>query len=806
MRAAAPSAFCGSIALKNPLHLFRSRNPLPLGFLAVLLLLAMITVIGLTRMAAINRHIAVIANEHAVKKDLIETMRGAARERTVSLHRMAIMPDPFQRDDEYLYFRKLATDFAQAANRLYQMPLTTEERSLLDTAIGLTQLAVPVQARVHELIEDGQATEANNLLLTEALPAQNRVFGHFSKFLELQQRSMRAAVESAGHEYRVALYTMTTLGLVSVVLGALIAFFVVRRVNAAERALSTEKERAEVTLGAVVDAVIATDAERRVEYMNMAAERLTGWTLDEARGRPIGDIYRVVNEETRQAISTPFIAENIEGQVVGLDSHYLLVTRAGAECAIEESASPMRNEAGEVIGYALVFRDVTRSRQMARELSWQATHDALTGLGNRIEFDQVVSQLWESAKQHGKHHVLIYLDLDRFKIVNDTCGHVAGDELLRQLAVLIGRLVREGDSLFRLGGDEFAILLNGCPLPRAESVAEDIRRAVEEFRFVWQSKSFAVGASMGLVPITMDSESISHLLAAADAACYAAKGKGRNRVQVYEPSDRELALREGEMRWLPRINHALEENRLVLYCQKIVNVTLGDLTGDTHYEVLLRMRDEGGEIVLPQAFLPAAERYNLMPEIDRWVVRHCVDWMLAHMTQLQPIPVVHINLSGQSLSDEKFLSFLIEQLSRFPSERVPVGFEITETAAIANLVSAMRLMSVLKGLGCQFSLDDFGSGMSSFAYLKSLPVDRVKIDGVFVRDMVHDPVDHAMVEAINRIGHVMGIKTVAEFVENDAILHRLREMGVDYAQGYGLHRPEPLANLFPRQVPHAIDS
>lgn len=650
----------------------RPRRALPVGFLAVLLLLVLIAAIGLSRLSAINRHLSVIVNEHTFKKDLIETMRGAARERTVSLHRMAIMHDPFQRDDEYLRFRQLASDFALASSRLYTLSLTREERRLLDRAIDATQAAVPVQAQVRELIEDGKLTEANELLLTKALPLQNRVFEHFSRFLEVQQRSMRDAVEAAEREYRLAFYTMIGLGLLSVTLGGLIAYFVVRRVNSAERALFSEKERAEVTLGSVVDAVIATGADRCVEYMNPAAERLTGWSIEQARGCPIADVYHVVNEMTRKPVPIPFETSDIEGQVVCSDSHCVLVARDGRELAIEESSSPMRNDAGHVIGYALVFRDVTRSRQLARELSWQASHDALTGLGNRNEFDRVINQLWESAKQHDKHHVLIYLDLDRFKIVNDSCGHMAGDELLRQLAVLIGRRVREGDSLFRLGGDEFAILLNGCPLPRAERLADEIRQAIEEFRFIWQTQSFGVGASMGLVAITRESEGVAQLLAAADAACYAAKGKGRNRVQVYEPSDRELALREGEMRWLPRIKRALEEERLTLYCQKIVSVKAGDLTGDTHYEVLLRMLDEAGGIVPPQAFLPAAERYNLMPEIDRWVVRHVIDWILMHAPG-ERAPRIHINLSGQSLTDEKFLPFLLEQLARIQSNSMRLG-------------------------------------------------------------------------------------------------------------------------------------
>ncbi len=772
----------------------RQSSPIiTIGFVLVLVLMASIALIGLTRMADIHRRMEAVVHEHNVKAELVAEMRNAARERTISLHRMALMRDPFDRDEEYLRFRQMAWVFLRARNALFAMPLSETERQTILASQEMTQVSVPIQERIYELLVEGRHAEADRMLLEEAIPAQNKVFMHFSAFLDHQRRQAQEAAARAREEYREAIYGMVIAGTLAVLLGALIAWVVVRRTRAIEQALSDEKERAEVTLNAVEDGVIATDADGRIQYMNPVAECLTGWPEAEARGQALTTVFRVVNEFARDQVRDPLAGKTLDGRAVGADPHALLLARDGSEYAVEESAAPMRNAAGAVIGYVIAFRDVTRARHLARQLSWQATHDALTGLGNRLEFEAVMEQLLDSARAHNKRHALIYIDLDQFKIVNDTCGHAAGDELLRQLAVVISGRIREGDTVFRLGGDEFAILLNGCPLLRAEAIADEIRQCVEEFRFVWQDKTFTLGTSMGLVPITAESAGIGQVLAAADAACYTAKEKGRNRIQVYEPSDTELALREGEMRWLPRIRQAIEEGRLVLFHQRIAPLRG---SGEMHCELLLRMRDEAGALVPPHAFLPAAERYNLMPSVDRWVVRRAVDWIEAHGADAGPM-TLNVNLSGQSLTDEKFLSFLVEQVRRVAGGPVRIGFEITETAAIANLGSAMRLIAALKALGCPFALDDFGSGMSSFAYLKNLPVDWIKIDGVFVRDMIADPVDFSMVEAINRIGHVMGIQTVAEFVESELVMAKLRELGVDYAQGYGIHRPEPLPELAP---------
>lgn len=438
--------------------------------------------------------------------------------------------------------------------------------------------------------------------------------------------------------------------------------------------------------------------------------------------------------------------------------------------------------------------DVTEARKLSEQLAHQASHDALTGLVNRRAFEQRLQQLLETARAEKIEHVFCYMDLDQFKVINDTCGHTAGDELLRQLGGWLQHQIRGPDTLARLGGDEFGILLEHCSVVQATRVTAAVQRAIEEFRFQWGEKSFNIGASIGVVSINEDSEDMAGVLRMADAACYAAKDAGRNRVHVYRQDDTELAKREGEMHWVAVINRALEDNRFVLHCQPYVPLAGGDDQREG-YELLIRLRDEQGQLVAPGAFLPAAERYSLATKLDRWVLRTAFEWLRRHPQVLERVLACSINLSGSSLGDNAFLEFIIRQFDKgiMPPEKI--CFEITETAAIANLTNATHFIKTLKTRGCHFALDDFGSGLSSFAYLKNLPVDFLKIDGMFVKDMVDDPIDFAMVRSINDMGHVMGKKTIAEFVENDAILERLRELGVDYAQGYGIGRPRPIEEM-----------
>ena len=561
----------------------------------------------------------------------------------------------------------------------------------------------------------------------------------------------------------------------------------------AETAVFQAKERAQVTLQSIGDAVITTDSDGRIDYMNPVAESLTGWENREAQGQLIGHVLTVVDETTRQPTEGPVTRCLREGQVLGLAEHTVLVNRRGQEIAIQDSAAPIRDRAGNLIGAVMVFHDVSKERRLHRALHYQACHDALTGLINRREFENRLTVAMQAAKHDsGSRNVLLYLDLDQFKLVNDTCGHPAGDLLLKQITGVLQSRVRGCDTLARLGGDEFGILLQDCMLDQALRIAESLRQAIREYRFVWQDGALAVGVSIGIVEITADIPTVANVMSAADVACYSAKDSGRNRLSVYQPDN--MPERHREMHWISKLTRACDEGRFELFYQTIVPI--GVQAGDgEHFELLLRLRDESGSIVAPAEFIPAAERYNIMPTIDRWVVRAALD-RLVHRSHsgMRPFTIA-LNLSGTSLNDEHFLEFLIGELGSLDLVPGAICFEITETAAIANLDKAVYFMRELKARGCHFALDDFGSGLSSFMYLKTLPVDFLKIDGQFVENVTHDAVDRSMVEAISQVGRAMGIQTIAERVESPQTLAELGRLGIGFAQGFYISKPKPTSEF-----------
>jgi diguanylate cyclase (GGDEF)-like protein/PAS domain S-box-containing protein len=555
-----------------------------------------------------------------------------------------------------------------------------------------------------------------------------------------------------------------------------------------EDALFREKESAQITLQSIGDGVITTDANCNVEYVNPVAEELTGWKVDDASGRSIDEIFRGFHEETCEPLENPLAVSIRRNRSIKSVRPTLLIRRDGNELYIESTASPIRDGKGDVTGGVLVFHDVSESRELNRRLSYHASHDILTGLVNRREFESRLERALKSARARETSYAVLYLDLDQFKIVNDSCGHSAGDHLLGQLGSLLKSKIRWRDTLARLGGDEFGVLLESCSLEEAMNTAETLRLAIGDYKFVWEDRSFRLGVSIGVVPITADNEDVAALLSAADSACAAAKEAGRNRIHSFQENDIDLMRRRREMQWAARINNALEENRFELFRQTIQPLQVEE--EGAHYEILLRMRDENGGIIAPGLFIEAAERYGITPSIDRWVIRSAFRWLVSEADERERLAMCSINLSGQSLGDEKFLPFVVDQFQMSGIDATKICFEITETAAIASYSQANRFINALKELGCMFALDDFGTGLSSFGYLKHFPVDFLKIDGSFVKEILHDPIDREMVRSINEIGHLTGKRTIAEFAENEEIITMLRGMGIDYAQGYGVSEPK----------------
>jgi diguanylate cyclase (GGDEF)-like protein/PAS domain S-box-containing protein len=561
-----------------------------------------------------------------------------------------------------------------------------------------------------------------------------------------------------------------------------------------EDALFKEKESAQITLQSIGDGVITTDSKCRIEYLNPVAEQLTGWRLEHAQGRIVDEIFRSFHEETCEPLENPLAVSIRRTRAIKSVRPTLLIRRDGNELYIESCASPIRDGAGNVLGGVLVFHDVSESRELNRKLSYHASHDILTGLVNRREFESRLERAIKSARAREASYALCHIDLDQFKIINDNCGHSAGDALLGQVGALLKSKIRWRDTVSRLGGDEFGVLLESCSLEEAVRNAEGLREAIRNYKFVWEERTFRLGASIGVVPISPENEDVAALLSAADSACAAAKENGRNRIYSFQENDIDLMRRRREMQWAARINNALEDGRFEIFRQFILPLHEPQKHG-LHYELLLRMRDEAGKIVTPDQFIAAAERYGLTPNIDRWMIEHALRWLVSEADEREKLELCSINLSGQSLGDDKFLPFVIDHFHRSGIDASKICFEITETAAIASFSQANRFIHALKELGCRFALDDFGTGLSSFGYLKHFPVDFLKIDGSFVKEILHDPIDREMVRSINEIGHLTGKQTIAEFAENMEIVEMLRSLGVDYAQGYAIATPQRVMKL-----------
>jgi len=557
-----------------------------------------------------------------------------------------------------------------------------------------------------------------------------------------------------------------------------------------EHALIAEMDRAQVALYSIGDGVITTDADGTIDYLNPIAENLTGWSTQDAFGNPLQTVFNIVNEETNKRIINPVQKCLKANKIITLGENCVLMGKNGQKYAIQHSIAPLKNRNGLILGVVVVFSNVTEARNMAQQIQHQATHDSLTGLVNRSEFEKRLYNAIVSAQDSNTHHCLCYLDLDQFKIVNDTAGHAAGDELLRKLTIYLKSKIRSRDTLARHGGDEFGLLLDNCRLDQAYRIANSLVTAIKNFNFEWQGRNYSVGASIGLVPINSKTNSTAEIMSQADVACYTAKDLGRNQVHIYENEDNNLTVRHSEIVKVAELSDSIKANRFRLYCQTIIPLQ-ESMRENNHYELLVRSVGNDGKIELPKTFIPAAERYGMMAAVDRWVIKSAFQQYVNLFDQTENIKIA-INLSGNSLADSSLLQYVRTNIVESGINAGNICFEITETAAISNLERAIEFIGDLKELGCEFALDDFGSGVSSFTYLKNLPVDYLKIDGSFVQDMVNDHINVAMVAAINEVGHVMGIKTIAEFAESPEIIQQLTNLGVDYAQGYAISTPMPI--------------
>jgi diguanylate cyclase (GGDEF)-like protein/PAS domain S-box-containing protein len=779
----------------------RSRILLFGSFGLLLSVLTALILLGLARIESFNSQVTALTGAQGRKIGVVSELFLANGQRSALIDKLFAADTARARQASLAQYQTAIAGYENSVRKLRALEVASPEREARDEAIAAARVAQGIGDKIVALLMQAEMALASELNLTQAVQADSRLQETLYLLLEANHTQAAQSIAEANQGMRHGFALIGAGGILALLAGMVIAALVIRIVIRTETRLEREKELAQVTLHSIVDGVITTDAAGRVEYLNPIAERFLGWSNAEASGKRLGEVYRVVDERSGKPIETLPLTD--AQTAAGAEPIAVrLVDRSGRECPVRYSHAPIRGRDGSVHGMVVVFHDVSQIRAMAQQLIWQASHDALTGLVNRREFERRLGDLVDTARTQRREHALLYMDLDNFKAVNDTCGHSAGDELLRQLTSIMLTRMRGSDTLARLGGDEFGGLLDSCPLEQAVRIANAMRETVREFRFVWEGKTFNVGVSVGLVPITGESGDINQVMAAADACCYEAKKGGRDRVQVHRPDEPGHGARHEELQLVSQINRAFELGQFRLYRQRIA--PLGASAGrEPHYEVLVRMLDRAGNPLPATGFMPAAERYNLLTSIERWVISSLVEFLHRQWTAGKIPRETHdggergfysVNISGASINDKSFPDFLRNLLTRYQLPSGLLCFEITETTAISNLSKAAELMHELKGMGCRFALDDFGTGMSSFAYLKYLPVDFLKIAGVFVKDMPSDAMDYAIVDSINRISHILGMRTVAESVEDAAILTCITELGIDYAQGYFVAEPEELAD------------
>ena len=769
------------------LKLRKSSMLLFLSFTLVLFLTLTILALASHQVKITQKQIEEIVTSNNKKSHLLFEMQQVVRKRSLALYRMVSSNDVFIVDETFMAYTKHAQNFIKARHKFLSMPLSSEEKELINSQGKLSLHVAPIQNSIINLIEEDRFKDATDTLIKKALPAQNAVLNEIVKLIELQSNKNNTLVNQLQVRLDNSLFIISAMTMVVLFIIFIIAAYVIKRITKTEEKLFFEKELAQITLHSIGDGVITVDKNYLVQSINSNAEKLTNVKKDEALGKNIFNIYEE-NGEQKKNIS------HKESPIQRSLFDFSFTQDDGSKHEVEHTLSPIIGQNNKVLGAVIVIRDVTEVRSMEKRLTFQACHDALTNLINRREFEIRLNQSIRNAQSEKESHSVCFLDLDKFKIINDTSGHAAGDEFLKQISTTIQNQLRSTDILARLGGDEFGIILNNCSVYKAKNICRSIIQSIRDTRFVWGNNSFESGASIGIVPVNEATRSLADVMGSVDAACYEAKDKGRNRIQVFEPNNAEFVKHKKETSWIQKIKAAVQNDNFELYYQEIVSLDPEHFCPKS-IEILVRLNDYG-KVIAPNSFLPTAERYEMMPVIDEWVVSNTFNFLNEYQEKIQKDIRVAINLSGQSLTDNSVLNLITSQLRKNKSlVKKYICFEITETAAIANMSRATDFIAQIKQMGCKFSLDDFGSGLSSFTYLKNMPIDNLKIDGAFIRDIVSDPINRAFVESIHNIGKMMGIKTTAEYVENEEIYNCVKEMGMDYAQGYHIAKPKPLRDL-----------
>ena len=759
------------------------------GFAIVIIFISVIFLVGVWSVYKHNNNLKDSAFSRGFKVAIVGDMLSTTYYRSQST--MLLYGRGYKKFSLFdLDYQKSTKDFHNAINSLAEMGTTAEQKKIIEGIIKKSKEIDDVQQYLYNYFSLYEDEIPNPIFSPDDVALLYESLDQSIKYLlEYEQVGwFRDVSDSVDYNEKLFKLGFILFGIIFFICG-LIVFKIMRLAASAENKLLSQTEYAQATLISISDGVITVDAKGEVRQINKTAQTLTGWTEEEAVGTKLYDVYKSYSLNSNLPLDHP--ACNPEDAKDKLYHSHYLRSKAGDAYEVDSSYSIVKNKEN-VGGAVLIFRDVTESKELSRKLEWQASHDALTGLMNRNAFELKINQSIISAAEQDVKYALLYVDLDQFKVVNDTCGHVAGDELLSQVGVIFEKCIRKTDTLARLGGDEFGILLSYCNEDLAYLISDKLLKSISEFRFVWDDKAFSVGASIGFIVIDQAATNLSELMSAADMACYAAKEGGRGQVKKY---DKEISENVHEMSMSARITQALDDDLFELYFQEISPLSSSN-KNERICEILIRMNFDG-DILLPCSFLPAAERYNLMCNIDRWVIDNILSYIeeSIKLGDSRQYDRYCINLSGESINDEGFINFLESKISEYNIPTSTLCFEITETTAITNLSKAASLIEKIKSLGCSLALDDFGTGASSFAYLKYLAVDYIKIDGTFIKDVIVDPIDLEIVSSIVKIAKMLGVKTVAEFVDNKAVFNKVIELGVDYAQGFLLSKPTPLPAL-----------